>query len=72
MILKAEASIDLDANRKVWIELSGKTEPDEDPTTVLPVLAESLVEALSSSYDHAAARIGLPTPGPDLKTFGED
>jgi hypothetical protein len=72
MILKAEASIDIDQNRKVWIELSGKTEPDEDPTDVLPVLADSLVEALGSAYDHAAQRLGITPPGPDLRTFGED
>lgn len=71
MIIKAEAAIDIDVNRKIWIELSGKTEPDEDPATVLPVLAESLVEALTSSYDHATQRLGLvPTAtGPDLTTF---
>lgn len=69
MILKAEASIDLDANRKVWIQLSGKTEPEEDPTTILPVLAESLVEAVTSAYDHAAAQLGMPMHKDPLRTF---
>lgn len=71
MILKAEGSIDIDGNRKIWIELSGKTEPDEDPTTILPVLAESLVEALGDAHDNVTQRLGLvPTAaGPDLTTF---
>jgi hypothetical protein len=62
MILKAEASIDIDANRKIWIELSGKTEPDEDPADVIPVLADNLVSAVIKAHDEVAQRLGLSTP----------
>lgn len=72
MILKAEASIDIDANRKVWIELSGKTEPDEDPTIILPVLADSLVEAVTSAHSQATQRLGIAAPTSDpLQTFDD-
>lgn len=71
MILKAEATIDLDANRKIWIQLAGKTEEGEDPTDVLPVLAEELVNAAISAYEQGAAQMGIVKRDP-LETFGDD
>lgn len=70
MILKAEATIDLDANRKIWITLSGKTEEGEDPADVIPVLAEELVNASVSAFNQAAAQIGIAKHDP-LQTFGD-
>lgn len=69
MILKAEAGIDIDANRKIWITLSGKTEEGEDPADVIPVLAESIVEATVSAHAQAVSQLGMVPSGPNTETF---
>jgi len=69
MILKAEAGIDIDATRKIWITLSGKTEEGEDPAAVIPVLAESIVEATVSAHDQAITQLGMAPATQSTQTF---
>lgn len=72
MILKAEATIDIDDKRRIWIELSAKPNAQEDPSTVVCALAESLTESLLEAYHRV---VPATTPGEartQLMTFGDD
>lgn len=61
MILKAEASIDIDVNRKIWITGSAEGIEPENVQEVAEALAESVVgQALEA---HKA--IGLPVATPE-------
>ena len=71
MLIKAEATIDLDEHRKVWVTISAKTVDGEDPTDIIPVMAEKIVEAAMESFEQGAAQLGIPTAPDPLQTFGD-
>jgi len=72
MIIKAESTIDLDGQRKVWLQISAKIEEHEDPAEALPVIAQALVDQSISAFEQAAAQLGMPGPPDPLQTFGDD
>jgi hypothetical protein len=73
IILKAEASIDLDEHRKVWIEISAKPSNEQHTPDLIAALGEAVVDAALQAYSRAVAkRPEITRKAPDLTTFGDD
>jgi hypothetical protein len=70
--LKGEATFDLDARRKVWIELTADGVEPEDAPAVAAALAEAVTENAAQAYAQAAARHPEITSKPPLATFDDD
>lgn len=63
MKITGEATMSVDAQRKVWVSVSGEVDID-DPNAgkALEFLAAAAAKAATKAYDHALARMqGMPT-----------
>jgi hypothetical protein len=70
--LTAEASFDLDPNRKVWVTISGEVEDADDATILAPALAEAVVTQAVQAYAAAASRTPQISGKRPMASFQED
>lgn len=66
MNIKAEASIDIDPNRKIWMQAEAKDVPVEKVAEVAAGLQAALTEQVLSAYDFAVPRIEMSKSAKDI------
>ena len=75
MKLKIEIAIDVDQNRKIWIEASADAIEPEDVDKVSGALARHVVAKALDVHDHVHPPLKMakdPEDIPGLQTFGEE
>lgn len=58
MKITAECSIDIDAQRKIWVSADAEISPENDnPGEVMVKLAQAAASGANKAHDHAIARL---------------
>ncbi len=72
MRLTSEITIDIDANRRIWLQASADDVGEDDVPKVSSALAEAVSKQGLGTWETVSRAVGIKPPGPDMRTFGED
>ena len=71
MRLEAEATIDIDANRKIWIHIFADGVEADQVEQVAPTLAEQVTAQALAAHEHASQKLSIaPSAAAVLSSVG--